>query len=413
MNIKKLIDNNNFISLMVFLSLALLLSTPGGSVAAFAVLLLVALVFLFRVKDKASLTSQDKLFIFSLVFMFLTVLPAFVTDGFRGRYLDLSLRFLLAVPILLLLLKTPPKASWLFAGAVAGSFSACGLAVYQYFYLGMPRVDGFLYSINFGYLACALAFLSFPGVIFFERSRWKLTAFVGFMAAVFAMLLTGTRGAYIAVPALSVLLIILYRKELGAKLLVLVAAATISMPAASYMVVPQVQQRFDVLVNELVNYESGDASKAYSSSGLRLELWTAAIAAFRQSPIYGLNYNEREALNASLVDEGRVIPQVLSVSRGHAHSEYFEILAGRGILGLIALMMLFLVPGGIFLRRAVNTQGKEKALAAAGVTFIGGFMVYGLSEAPLQGNVISGCYALTVVAMYAMLKRPEAAGLRS
>ncbi|AEY02309.1 hypothetical protein GU3_12770 [Oceanimonas sp. GK1] len=413
MNIKKLIDNNNFMSLMVFLSLALLLSTPGGSVAAFAVLLLVALVFLFRVKDKPSLNSTDKLLIFSFVFMFLTVLPPFVSDGFRGRYLDLSLRFLLVVPVLWLLLKTPSKASWLFAGAVVGCISGFGLAVYQYFYAGMPRVDGFLYSINFGYLACSLAFLSFTGMIFFERSRWKLTAFTGFVLAMFSMVLTGTRGAYIAVPVLAVLLIVLYRKELGAKLLILVTAATISMPAASYMVVPQVQQRFDVLINELVNYESGDASKAYSSSGLRLELWTAAIEAVKQSPLYGLNYNQREALNAQLVDDGVVIPQVLTVSRGHAHSEYFEVLAGRGLLGIIGLFMLFLVPGVIFLRKAMSTCGKEKALAAAGVTFVAGFMVYGISEAPLQGNVISGCYALTVVAIYTMLKRPETAGLRT
>ena len=96
-------------------------------------------------------------------------------------------------------------------------------------------------------------------------------------------------------------------------------------------------------------------------------------------------------------------------SRGHAHNEYFEALAGRGALGLLALLMLYFVPGVVFLRKALTTEGKEKALATAGVTFIAGFMVYGISEVPLQGNVISGCYALTVVAIYAMLKRPEAA----
>ncbi|WP_169716397.1 O-antigen ligase family protein [Oceanimonas doudoroffii] len=413
MNVLNVVNNNTFMSLMVFLSLALLLSTPGGSVAVFAILLLLALVFLFRVKDKPALNRADKLLMFSLVFMFLTVLPAFVSDGFRGRYLDLTLRFLLVVPVLWLLLKTPPKASWLFAGALVGSAGAFLLALYQYFYAGMPRVDGFLYSINFGYLACALAFLSFSGMMFFERSRWKLAAFMGFIMAVYAILLTGTRGAYIAVPALAAVLIILYRKELGAKLVVLVAAVCMSMPAASYMVVPQVQQRFDVLINELIHYESGDPSKAYSSSGLRLELWTAAIEAFKQNPLYGLNYNQREALNARLVEEGEIIPQVLNISRGHAHSDYFEVLAGRGLLGIIALLMLYLVPGIIFLRKAMNTEGKEKALAAAGVTFVAGFMVFGISEAPLQANVLSGCYALTVVAIYAMLRRPENAGLRA
>ena len=408
MNISNLVINTKFISMMMMLSLALLLSTAGGSIAAFAVLLLVSLVYIFTVKNKPSLDGIDKLLIFTLVFMFLTILPAFFSDGFRGRYLDLSLRDLLAVPILLLLLYTPPKASWLLGGAVIGSLTAFFLALYQRFYLGVPQVGGFLYSINFGYLACALAFLSLLAAIYFEKFSLKAIAIVGFVSALVAMMLTGTRGAYIAVPVLCVVLIFIYRKELGAKLIILAVVLTISLPLASYYTVPQVQMRINVLINEFTEYESGNEEQAYTSSGLRRELWKAAAAAFKQSPIYGLNYHQREELNAQLVEEGKVIPQVLLISRGHAHNEYFEALAGRGALGLIALLMLYLVPGVVFLRKALNTKGKEKALATAGVTFIAGFMVYGISEVPLQGNVISGCYALTVVAIYAMLKRPEA-----
>lgn len=393
---------------MMFLSLALLLSTAGGSIAAFAVLLLVSLVYIFTVKNKPSLDGIDKLLIFTLVFMFLTILPAFISDGFRGRYLDISLRDLLAVPILLLLLYNPPKASWLLVGAVVGSLSAFVLAIYQYYYLGWSRVDGFLYSINFGYLACALAFLSLSAAIYFEKLSWKVIAVLGFFSVLAAMILTGTRGAYIAVPVLIAIFIFIYKRELGAKLVLLMIVLTVSLPVIAYLTVPQVQERFDILLNEFNQYESGDEEKAYTSSGLRIELWKAATAAFKQSPIYGLNYHQREELNAQLVADGKVIPQVLDISRGHAHNEYFEALAGRGALGLIALMMLYLVPGVVFLRKALNTKGKEKSLATAGVAFIAGFMVYGISEVPLQGNVISGCYALTVVAIYAMLKRPEA-----
>ncbi|WP_175514109.1 hypothetical protein [Oceanisphaera psychrotolerans] len=172
MNVSKLIENNNFMSAMIFFSLALSLSTPGGSVAAFAILLLVSLIYLFKEKNKPELNSMDKLLIFTLVFMFLTVLPSFISDDFRGRYLDLSLRYLLAVPILLLLIYTPPRAAWLLAGAIAGGVTAFGLAVYQYVYVGMPRVDGFLYSINFGYLACTLAFLALSGITFFRTAQF-------------------------------------------------------------------------------------------------------------------------------------------------------------------------------------------------------------------------------------------------
>lgn len=407
MNLTKMVSNTRLISLLVFLSLALLLPTDGGSIAAFAVMLLMSFVYLFMVKDKPALDGVDKLFIFTLVFMFLTVLPTFISDGFRGRYLDISLRDLLAVPILLLLLYTTPRASWLFAGAVVGSIAAFLLAIYQYYYLGWDRVDGFLYSINFGYLACALAFISLAAAIYFERIGWKIASIVAFVSVLFAMMLTGTRGAFIAMPVLLVMFVFIYRKELGTKLLLLMVALTISLPVASYLAVPAVQERFDKLFTELSEYESSDKEKAYSSTGVRLELWKAATAAFKKSPVYGLNYNQREGLNAQLAAEGKIIPQILDISRGHAHNEYFEALAGRGALGLIALLMLFFVPGVVFLRKALSTQGKEKALATAGVTFIAGFMVYGISEVPLQGNVISGCYALTVVVIYAMLKHPE------
>lgn len=407
MKITNIITNSRLLSVLIFLSLALLLSTPGGSVGVFVVLVLISLGYMVVVKDKPLLSNVDKLFVFTLCFMLLSVLPAFATDGFRGRYIDLSLRYLLAIPVLLLLIYTPPKALWLFAGAIVGSFSALVLAIYQYYFVGLPRVDGFLYSINFGYLACALAFLSLPAAIYCQRWTIKVVAVLAFLSALYAMILTGTRGAYIAVPVLATLFLMIYSKQLGYKILVLLLTLLIAVSIISYITVPQVKQRFNELTYEITSYESGNIKTASTSNGFRIELWKAALAAFQESPIYGLNYREREALNEQLVADGKIVPRLLTINRGHAHSEYFEILATRGLLGFTALMMLYLVPGSIFLRRALNTQGKEKALATAGVTFIAGFMVYGISEAPLQGNVISGCYALTVVAIYAMLKRPE------
>ena len=89
MKITNIITDSRLLSVLIFLSLALLLSTPGGSVGVFIVLVLISLGYMFVVKDKLLLSNVDKLFIFTLCFMLLIVLTAFETDGFRGRYIDL------------------------------------------------------------------------------------------------------------------------------------------------------------------------------------------------------------------------------------------------------------------------------------------------------------------------------------
>jgi O-antigen ligase len=401
------------LSWLFFLSMALLLTTRSGTPAVFVLLFFWSLVFMLSKRSKFALNAADKWLIVALVFIFLSALPTFIASGFEGRYLDLSLRFLLAVPILLLCLNVRANMGHFFSGVIVGSLGALMVALYQYFYLHYPRVDGFLFSINFGYLACALAFLNLSALLYFSEKVHRLGAALGFVAALAAMLLSGTRGAYVAVLPLGLLLAFLYRQDIGRTRLWAALGLLVVASFSVYAWVPQARERIDSLIFELHAYQSGVEQSANTSAGLRLELWHAALEAFRRSPLHGMTYAQREALNAELVQQGILIEPLLEVQRGHAHSEIFEIMATRGLLGLCALLLLYAVPFIYFYRQAKAASGKIKALAVGGAVFVAGFAIYGLSEAPLQSNPLSIAYALVVIALYTGTRLAVVQGISS
>ncbi|MBJ6945647.1 O-antigen ligase family protein, partial [Vibrio cholerae] len=80
--------------------------------------------------------------------------PITVIDGGTLRYLDAGIRPLLCIPIYFFIKSEIAKGtnldSILCTSTILASFGTLAFAVYQFFILNMPRVDGFLFSINFG-----------------------------------------------------------------------------------------------------------------------------------------------------------------------------------------------------------------------------------------------------------------------
>lgn len=399
-----IVSSWNLSSWVVFLAVAGLLVVPYGTVLCLIFLFLMGTYYLIKNGKNIKLMTSDKLMIFALFFFFITIFPAFISEGFRFRYVDTTLRYFLAIPALIYLIQAKPSGDSIFLGGIVGSILAFVFAIYQYYYLGMPRVDGFLFSINFGYLACSLSFISLFGAIYFKNNKMKVLSVIGFCLGLYAMALTLTRGAYIAVPVLFFAMLLLYARELGVKKLLASFALFFVFVGLIYTSVPEINSRMGTLVGELVSYEQADEKLKNSSSGLRLELWRGAFEAFKVSPLFGLNYSERERLNKKLIEDGVIVSEIARFRRGHAHSDYFEVLATRGGVGLASLFCLYLIPLVIYYRRFLKTQGRERALASAGIVFVLGFMVFGLSEAPLQSNTISAYVALAMAAMYSSLR---------
>ncbi|MGC7863961.1 O-antigen ligase family protein [Vibrio anguillarum] len=398
----KLINMNNFALSSLFLVPALLLSTNNFSVVIVAFIVIFSIHYLVKNRTHCYFNKYDLLITCCLGAYFFANLPITIADGSTFRYFQGGSRLLLCIPIYLMfrkafILRSAQAYEWLSIGVIAGSFGALVLALYQFVILHMPRVDGFLFSINFGYLACSLAFLALCLSI---KSKYKHLLLIAFMASIISTVLTLTRGAIFAIPLLLILCAVLNWKKLILNLTSVLIVGFIALSLGAYWYSDAVKQRIDFTSNEVSHIFSGDV-KASESVGTRLFLWRAATEAFMQSPLIGLPYDERETLNKQLYAEGKVNEYTRDLNRGHAHSQYFEMLASNGILGIVAIIMMLVVPFAVFTQHYRKTSS---LWGYTGAVFVAGFMLFCLTEAPLQANLISAFYGFMLATFFALIR---------
>ncbi|WP_162622989.1 O-antigen ligase family protein [Billgrantia lactosivorans] len=395
----------------LFLILAVLIATPIRSQIFAALLMLYAIGYLIANRATLRITRFDWAVVGLLTLYLLSHLPVFVLSGYSSRYLSPGFHMLAMVPIYLMLrhlvgpLELPRFRHWLEWGVIVGNLGAFVLGMYQLAWLGERRIEGFLFSINFGYLSCAMGFLALALVRGSARKGWLLAAGI---AVLIACVMTLSRGAILAIPVLLVLLLALNVDRLGWKLPVGVVASLVGLSLLAYGTVAAIQERVHYSIEEVVNLAQGNVGAAVSSGG-RLQLWKAASHAFAERPLVGLTYDEREAQIDALIEQGELTKWVGKVSRGHAHSQYFEMAATGGVLGLIALVGFLVVPGVYQLRLYLRDRSNDYALTA--VLFTSGFAIYSLTEVAIDHELMVTFYAYMQVTLLVLAVQHSRVGL--
>lgn len=386
----------------LFLVLALLIATPIRSHAVVAVLLLYSIGYLVANRHTLSITQFDWVVVALLLLFLLSRIPIFLLDEQQSRYLAPGAHMAALVPIYLMLRHLlipgdlPSFRRYMEAGVVLGCLGALGVALYQTQVMGSYRAEGFLFSINLSYLSCAMAFLAASLIRGSDHKPWLLAAA---LAGAVTCVLSLARGGILAMPILLLLLMLLNRDKIGGKTIAAGITGMLLLALGSYATLPNVQSRVDYTVAEVTNLRDGNIGAAVSSGG-RLQLWTAASHAFMARPLIGLGYAEREALNAELMEQGVITEWVLGVSRGHAHSQYFEVAATGGILGLLALIGYLVVPGVYHWR--LYRQDPDNTWAQAALVFTAGFALYNLTEAAIHHEMMATFYAYMQVVLLVM-----------
>ncbi|MGY6563445.1 MAG: O-antigen ligase family protein [Halomonadaceae bacterium] len=393
----KLAVRLNLIAL--FLILAVLIATPIRSQIFAALLMLYSIGYLIAQRATLHVTRFDWAVVVMLSLYLVSHLPMFVLSDYSSRYLSPGLHMLAMVPVYLMLrhlvgpLELPRFRVWLEWGVIVGSLGAFVVALYQWLWVGLPRVDGFLFSINFSYLACAMGFLALSLVRGSSRKAWLIAA--GF-AVLVACVMTLSRGGILAIPVLAVLLMLFNVDRLGWKVPVAAMAGMVVLSLLAYATVPAIERRVHYTIDEVTNLARGDVGAAVSSGG-RLQLWKAASHAFAERPLIGLTYVEREAQIVEMIEEGELTRWVGTVSRGHAHSQYFEMAATGGLLGLIALAAFLVAPGAYQLRLYWRDRTNTYALTA--FIFTSGFALYCLTEVAINHELMVTYYAYMQVVL--------------
>lgn len=383
-------------------SVALVVPT-GYSVGA--VLLLLGSAALLVKRPALHVTRQDLWVIVALVAYALVGMAEALWDGQGVRGLDNPSRFLFAIPAMLLVMAYPPRLQWMWAGLAVGSVGAGTLAAWQRFVEGASRAGGHTQIIQFGNISLLMGMLCVAGLgwalVQRHREPWMLLLILGAIGGIFGSLLSGSRGGWIGLP---LMLLVVYRGygrglPFGVKL---TALSCVLAAGALVYAAPQlgVQDRVHQAVEDVRLYFVEDNPD--TSVGRRLDMWRGAWQLALQSPVVGVGSSGYDAGMVSMVEEGKLHPSVLRFN--HAHNEFFDTLAKRGLVGLAVLLMLYLIPMRLFARRLSAPDMEVRSLAVGGTLLSVAYIDFSLTQGFLTHNSGIMVYSFWLAVLWGAFK---------
>lgn len=370
---------------LIFTFFAITLIADEVGSALFFVLALVGLVAAFYPAQQEPVPREVKLVFFAMgLFFFVALMSYVITDGSEHGYKRLGryARFLLVIPLYYILRRARPNIGALWWGVCLGAIIA-GLAAmdqtwWQLWYAQSGRASGSVHPIIFGNMSLLLAALSLATVSFFSRIHRALII-VPLLAATMGMcgsFLSGSRGGWLAIPALAIVFSWYERDRL--KLWQLsVLGVVFAAICATVWYAPQsgVRVRIETATNEVSAYFS--EHNATTSVGSRLEMWKAAWIVFQQHPVLGVGMGGFAVQKQALIDAGKLDPAVASFL--HPHNEYAAALATRGVIGFISLLLLFGVIGKVFYDVSRRREPTAQLMGFAGLIVVVSFAHFGIS----------------------------------
>lgn len=386
-------------SAAVFLlgAIALVVQT-GYSVGA--ALLLVGGIYSLFPSRRPALSRDDILILGVLVVFGLVQILDLLLHQAGSRYLDKPLRFLLAAIAFALVRRYPPRLSWLWSGlAVGGILTACW-AGYQKLFLQVDRALGHTHVIQFGNIAMLTGLFCLAGLGWasaHERRRfWVPLMLAGAVGGVLGSLFSGSRGGWVGLP---LVLLVLYRaySEFFSRRLKVLLPVLVLLGAVVVYHVPQlgVQERVHAAFNDIERYQQGDSN---TSLGARFEMWRAAGQLILQKPLLGWGEVNYDPAMRKLAAQDKANPLVTDF--GHPHNEVLNAAAKRGLPGLLALLALYLVPLRLFGRGLRSADLTQRSLATAGTLLPVAYIDFGLSQAFFVHNSGVMIYAFWLVVLW-------------
>ena len=264
-------------------------------------------------------------------------------------------------------------------GCVAGALASVVWA-YLELRIGRPdKIGAFANTIPFGNLSLLMGLFSLISIGWSNRDGWPLILLRVFAggAGLYASYLSQSRGGWIAIPILLLIAVATLRhvswKKRATALLVFFALLVTVCVSSS-----MVRTRFGQAMEDIHAYQAGQTN---TSVGIRFQLWKAATLMLTRHPLAGVGRGQFEPALKAIHAEGLITQEATAFE--HAHNEFLYNGATLGVLGIGALLALYLVPAAYFLRAALCDDRILRTTGAMGLTLCVGFLLFGLTEVML------------------------------
>ena len=329
----------------------------------------------------------------ALVWLLLTnlllVLPNLILarDGLLS--LENPVRMLLMLPMILAVMRFGFKARFINIGLAVGMLAAALVAGWQFHMLGLDRTGIYYNPIHFGSVAMS-AFSVLLAACLVIRDRLALLYMAGLLAALYCVILSGSRGTLLAIVPITIFLLwwgwrrgVWKEKSSWRKILlfpiIFLFLGTVLVGTGNFL------DRIQTAVNQSSDYFDGsdkiDGSDKRSGVSIRMELWRGALMAGREHPLLGIGYRDRENYLNQKILNGELKPYVANMH--HTHNDYMYALQSRGVPGLILQILIYAVLISIFIRGLAGVTDEKLFAALAGILVTISYATYSLTAEPM------------------------------
>lgn len=372
------------IRILFFLFPIAILGVRHWGSTIFGLLVLPSLFYLPKiVGNNLKLYREEKVLIWILFGYFIAAVMSITANGWdqAGVYsIGIEVRFLLIIPLYLVVRQCDDLWKYLLTGSLFGIVFSTGYGFYELFVSDNARVYGIYGPLVFGPVLLLLIMLQLPGnrQLGINNRRNYLIAIIA-VAGLYVVIMTGARSAYLALNVGIILSFIYYLKARNSVILLIIACLLLVFVFFNINVAKKRVEKAFANTRNYIEYmidHPGRANKyGDTSAGQRMEVWRASVYLFSENPIFGVGrYNFYQKIQ-KYADE-RVINKK-SAYLTHPHNVFFEAMADKGIFGLVTVLMLYFYPLYFF----VKSRNASRESAFSGILLMVSILIFSLTEA--------------------------------
>jgi len=320
----------------------------------FNLLVLIGL-FTLRKPHTTPIHKEEKIFLWICATYFTTFLiSAFTNDWGQAQtyYLGTELRFLLVIPLYLLVRRYPDCSIWFLRGAVVSGFILLGQAYFDVYIMGYSTARG-IYSKNL--MGPFAVLVTFWCIYYFwdNLKKFKLPSLFliifAIVAALFTVTLSGSRGSYVGLVVTAFFSIMFFSKPRWMAASVLITMMAVFLFYQNLNIIKKGVDKAIVEVQQYINAEDHvNSVSSRSSAGIRLEMIRTGFLIIKDNPLTGIGPGNYNQAIKKYINEKKVYGAV--GFHTNPHNTFIEVATAKGIIGLLTVLLLFYYPVYIYIR---------------------------------------------------------------